>query len=355
MPVNRVLHVLGTANFAGTAICQIVEDLAIGLDKEQFRIEACFLRCGEWMERFTSRGIKCTCVDWSGSPGDPIGAARYASLLLLGRFDLIHLHTGGRFLTQMSRAISSGKIVRHVHGRASEKTGVASTEIDLPSSDAVIANSRAVADACTHSNAVVIYPGIRVTDFHPDRALGTNLIVGTACRLEPVKAVPTLIQAIAIVVRNHPSVRLEIAGDGSLHARLEEDVARLGISGNVSFLGWQKNMPSLFSSWSIFVLSSLDEGFGAAVLEAMASGLPVIASDVGGLSELVQDGETGFLVPPGASGEFASKICLLLNDRALRAKMGAAGRSRAQERFSTTAMVRETAELYKNLLEPLKD
>ena len=133
---------------------------------------------------------------------------------------------------------------------------------------------------------------------------------------------------------------------------MEQDVGRLGIAGNVSFLGWREDLPSVLRSWSIFVLPSLDEGFGVAALEAMASGLPVVASDVGGLRELMQDGETGFLVPPEAPAEFAKKIRLLLENQELREKMGSAGRNRAEEDFSISTMVKKTADLYDALLEP---
>lgn len=352
MPAHRILHVLGTADLAGKAICRIVEDLAAGLDPEKYRIEACFLRSGEFIERFTSRGIKSTCIDWSGSATDPLGAARYASLLLSGKFDLIHQHTGGRFLTQMSRTVASARIVRHVHGRAFEDTGEVPASVSLPPNDATIANSRITADICSDPNAVVIYPGVDLNEYRPASTASERRIVGTACRLEPVKAISTLIEAMTLVANDHPSVHLEIAGEGSLRNSLEQDVGRLGIAGNVSFLGWREDLPSVLRSWSIFVLPSLDEGFGVAALEAMASGLPVVASDVGGLRELMQDGETGFLVPPEAPAEFAKKIRLLLENQELREKMGSAGRNRAEEDFSISTMVKKTADLYDALLEP---
>lgn len=352
MAAHRILHVLGTADLAGTAICQIVERLAISLDPERYEIEACFLRPGEFTGRFKALGIKSTCVDWNGAPTDPLGAARYSKLLRSSKFDLIHQHTGGRFLTKLGRILTGAPVVRHVHGRACEEIGLISSSMRLPRRDVTIANSQVVAEACGDPHAMVIYPGIDVNEFRPDRAARQDVIVGTALRLEPVKAIPTLIEAIAIVAGDRPSIRLEIAGEGSLRTDLEKDVVRLGMSGNVSFLGWRKDLASVLRSWSIFVLPSLDEGFGVAALEAMASGLPVIASDVGGLRELVQDGQTGFLVPAGQPADFAAKIRLLLDDPDLRATMGAAGRQRAQERFSIPEMVRRTAALYDSLLKP---
>jgi glycosyltransferase involved in cell wall biosynthesis len=346
MAAHRILHILGT----GKAICQMVEELATGLDPKQFQIEACFLRCGEFVEHFKARGIKAVCVDWTGSPTDPAGAARFAGLLLGGKYDIIHEHTGGRFLAQMSRSLGGCKIVRHVHGRATEKTGAVKTSLKLPRSAATIANSHIVAQACGDAGAVVIYPGIDISEFPFDPAPRTEVIVGTACRLEPVKGLPHLIEAIAILRNQAPALRVEIAGEGSLRESLECMTQQRGLSKQITFIGWQTELPALLASWSIFVLPSLDEGFGVAALEAMAAGLPVVATAVGGLAELVQDGQTGFLVPAAEPAELASRIQILLDSPDLREQMGRAGRLRAQESFSVSAMVNKTAALYSSLL-----
>jgi glycosyltransferase involved in cell wall biosynthesis len=350
MAAHRILHVLGTADRTGKAICQIVENLAAGVNPERYEIEVCFLRCGEFTNRFGVLGIKSTCVDWSGAPTSPIGAARYAKLLLSSKFDLIHQHTGGRFLTQMSRTLTNARIVRHVHGRASEETGVVPKELDLPARDVTIASSRIVADSCGDPKAVVIYPGINVGDFLCERAPCRNMVVGTACRLEPVKGLRFLIEAIAILAREYPSIRLEIAGDGSRREELMAETSRLGISGNVSFLGWREDLSSVFASWEVFVLPSLDEGFGVAALEAMAASLPVIASSVGGLSELVANQNTGILVGPGDKVEIANAIRELIQQDHLRQTMGSAGHQRAKELFSVNRMVEQTIEVYDKLL-----
>ena len=352
MAAHRILHVLGTADLAGSAICQMVERLALALDAKQYEIEACFLQDGVFVDQFNAYGIRSTCVNWTGKPKDLIGAVKFAKILRLSSFDLIHLHTGGRFLTKICRIATSAVIVLHVHARASEDTGLVSSIIRLPERDFTIANSHVIASACGDPNAVVIYPGVDVAEYRAPAAK-QNMILGTACRLQPVKGVRTLIEAIAILAKDHPAIRLEIAGDGRLRADLEEHAARLKLSGSVSFLGWRKDIASLMHSWSIFIQPSLDEGFGVAALEAMASGLPVVASDVGGLRELVQDGRTGFLVPAGAPAAFAAKIRLLLDDPGLRARMGAAGRQRAQDGFTITTMVRKIAELYGSLLKPV--
>ncbi|WP_239461960.1 glycosyltransferase [Occallatibacter savannae] len=342
---------LGTADFAGKAVNEIVEYLATSLDPTRYQIEACYLRCGEFNDRFRTIGIKSRCVEWNGAPSNPIGAARFAAVLLSGKYDLIHLHTGGRYLTKLCRLFSNAKIVRHVHGRASEETGEISLVLNLPESDVTVANSRTVAQACGSRHVTVIYPGVDVNEFSPDKIRRRTLTVGTACRLEPVKDVATLIDAVSIVAAQHPAIRLEIAGEGSLRTALQERVHALGISENVAFLGWRSDVSALHHSWSLFIQPSLDEGFGVSVLEAMASGLPVIASDAGGLRELIVDGKTGLLVPPGNPTILAEKIRLLIESPDVMATMGDAGRLRAQESFSLQQMMRETVDLYDRLFE----
>src|SRR5215469_11786755 len=103
MARHRILHVLGTAELPGKAICHMVEKLAISLDREKYEIEACFLRDGAFTDRFRDFGIRSTCLDWDGAPTNPLGTARFVKLLLSSKFDLLHQHTGGRFLTSIGR------------------------------------------------------------------------------------------------------------------------------------------------------------------------------------------------------------------------------------------------------------
>jgi glycosyltransferase involved in cell wall biosynthesis len=123
----------------------------------------------------------------------------------------------------------------------------------------------------------------------------------------------------------------------------------LGISGHVSFIGWREDLPNVMAGWDVFVLPSLDEGFPIAALEAMAAGLPVIASAVGGLLELVQDGKTGWLVPAAAPAELTTRLRELISDDRRREAMGIAGRQRALRDFSIARMVAQTVAVYDGL------
>jgi glycosyltransferase involved in cell wall biosynthesis len=348
-PRRRVLHVLGTADRAGTAIFRIVEGVALSAISSKYQFEVCFLQPGELADRLTDIGIPWTCVNWKGSLNDPGGAARYAALLRSSEFCIIHQHTGATVLTTMGRRLTRARIVQSLHGRVSEERGVVLPRKRVPKTDALIANSRIMAQYSRDPRAVLIYPGIDATIFSAHRKDHNGVVIGTACRLEPVKGVSHLIKAVALLAPDFPGLRLEIAGDGSLRADLIEDCRELGISSLATFVGWREDLHSLMSSWDIFAMPSLDEAFGYAALEAMAVGLPVVASAVGGLPELIRDGLTGRLVPPADSAALAAGLRQLVADPAQRHTMGTAGRMRAGEKFPLSRMVEQTIALYDRL------
>jgi glycosyltransferase involved in cell wall biosynthesis len=118
----------------------------------------------------------------------------------------------------------------------------------------------------------------------------------------------------------------------------------------VEFLGWRDDVEALLHRWDVFVMPSLEEGFGIAALEAMAAGLPVVATAVGGIPELVKDGETGWLVPPADPQALAGRLRSLLRDSGLRQAMGIAGHSRAQDHFSMDRMVENVSKIYDGIL-----
>jgi glycosyltransferase involved in cell wall biosynthesis len=351
MNPRRILHVLDSADpAAGSAICGMVESLATGVDPARYRIDVCFLEQGRLVERLQRFGIKSTCVNWSTSPWNPWGAARYAALLRSADFSIIHQHTGGRFLTGMGRWLTRARIVRHLHFRASESTGIVPASCDLPERDALIAVSQIVADFSQDPRAVVVYPGIDGALFTETRRAHKGIVIGTACRLEPIKGLNYLIEALAAINSEFADVRLEIAGVGRLQSSLEQESRQLGISGLVSFIGWRDDLSSVMAGWDIFVLPSLDEGFPIAALEAMAAGLPLVASAVGGLCELVQDGKTGRLVRAAAPAELAMRLRELILDSRKRQAMGIAGRQRILHDFSVPQMVEQTTAVYDGLL-----
>jgi glycosyltransferase involved in cell wall biosynthesis len=165
-----------------------------------------------------------------------------------------------------------------------------------------------------------------------------------------MKGIVYLIRAFAHLRTEFPQLRLEIAGLGSEQAVLEREVRTLGVQDGVTFLGWRADLAPVLAGWDIYVQPSVVEPFGLAALEAMAAGLPVVATTAGGLTELVEDGRTGWLVSAGNPQGLAGRIRELLLDPMQRRAMGEAGHVRARERFSSDRMAAEISEIYESLL-----
>jgi glycosyltransferase involved in cell wall biosynthesis len=175
-------------------------------------------------------------------------------------------------------------------------------------------------------------------------------VVGIAGRLVYIKDHETFIRAIARVRQQMPDVKTVVAGDGPLRPRLEM-LARKTLKNGVNFLGWIDDLPTLYGALDVVVLTSRNEGTPTALIEAGAAGKPVVASKVGGVPEVVRDGETGSLVPCGDVEAFAEHILTLLREPARRTAMGRRASDWVVDRFSTERLARHLLELYVELLE----
>jgi glycosyltransferase involved in cell wall biosynthesis len=161
-----------------------------------------------------------------------------------------------------------------------------------------------------------------------------------------VKGIAYLIEAISHL----QNVDLQIAGDGPERAELERVTAVFGVSDEVTFTGWIDDVAEMMSSWDIYAQPSVAEGLGIAALEAMALGIPVVASDVGGLREIVVDGKTGYLVSPKSPARLAARIRDLADDPGLRAQLGSAAQERAKKEFSRERECAAIQSAYEKLL-----
>jgi glycosyltransferase involved in cell wall biosynthesis len=175
-------------------------------------------------------------------------------------------------------------------------------------------------------------------------------LVASVGRLVPVKGHVHLIEALPEVLRRRPDAAVLIVGDGPLRRDLEGRARSLGVADRVRLPGHRGDVARVLGAADLFALPSLNEGLGLALVEAMAMGLATVASRVGGVPEVVLDGETGLLTPPGDAGALAGAILRLMGDAEARARMGAAGRERARARFSIERTVRETERLYEELM-----
>jgi glycosyltransferase involved in cell wall biosynthesis len=206
---------------------------------------------------------------------------------------------------------------------------------------------------------VTIHSGVNIDQFMKVKAngrekklslgLNTNgLVVGTMGWLLPIKGPIYLLKAMAEVWQDHPDIQLVYVGKGDLEKELKEEAYQAGVSDKVKFLGWRDDIPEIMQIIDIFVLPSLNEGMGRVLVEAMASGKPIVASNVGGIPDLVKNGHNGFLVAPGDVNGLSLAIKKLIEDEQLRLKMGRKGRNMAPH-FRVEKMVEKIDALYSSL------
>lgn len=175
--------------------------------------------------------------------------------------------------------------------------------------------------------------------------------IGFVGRLVDQKGCNDLISAIGILVGQGAPVRLMVVGDGPLRPQLEEQVRDLALTETVEFLGFRTDVPLLIAQMDVVAVPSIFEPFGIVAVEAMAHARPVVAASVGGLTETVEDGVTGRLVPPGDPRSLATALGDLVRSSATRTRMGEAARERALDRFSPEKMINAYSMLYKQLTE----
>ncbi|MDO9566917.1 MAG: glycosyltransferase family 4 protein [Candidatus Desulfaltia sp.] len=175
-----------------------------------------------------------------------------------------------------------------------------------------------------------------------------NMVVGTVGRLTPVKGHKYLIKAAGKIVKTRPDTTFVFLGDGELSDELKKMTFSLGIEENIKFLGWRPDVAEVMSTFDIFALPSLNEGMGRVLVEAMALGKPIVASDIGGIPDLVVDGENGYLVPVGDVETLAARIRRLLDDPGKREEMGNTGQRYALK-YSSEEMMKKIDRLYREL------
>ena len=351
---HEILHILGTAQPEGSSIARIVSALAHGLDPARYHIHAWFLAGeGPLVGLLNQAGARADALDWARGARDPAGAWKFWRRLHGLSIDIVHIHFGGRSVRWLARAATGAKIVMHLHGRILEPRGLAPIDFSARGADIVVAVSHAVASRVVDGPARVIYAGTDVPPMDspaPRRRSTSEVILGTAGRLIPLKGIEFLLSAAAALRGEFPDLRVEIAGSGPERPELEQRIARLGLTARVEFLGWIDDLHTVLPRWDVFVMPSLEEGFPLAALEAMAAGLPVVASCVGGVPELVVDGNTGWLVPPGDAEALAARLRLLLRSPEERLTMGANARARVRDHFSLAQMTENFGKLYDELL-----
>jgi glycosyltransferase involved in cell wall biosynthesis len=252
--------------------------------------------------------------------------------------------------------IASRRVDFHLRGGALSRWKYRQVDCFICASEAI--RQMLIGDGIPQARAVTVHEGIdleRIESAEPAK-LHEELwlphhapIVGNVAALVPHKGQKHLIEAAALVVRQVPDARFVVAGDGELRASLERQIKEHNLEKHVFLLGFRTDVLALHKAFDIFVMSSVTEGLGTSVLDAMAAGKPVVGTTAGGIPEVVADGRTGLLVPPRDHEALASAIVRLLTDEPLRRTMGDAGRALARLRFSAERMVKDTLRVYQRV------
>jgi glycosyltransferase involved in cell wall biosynthesis len=208
----------------------------------------------------------------------------------------------------------------------------------------VVANSRASADQLRlehvpRRKVSLVANGLDLERYAPRSPRGTLRKVTVVANLRQLKGHDVLVDASVEILTRVPDARFELIGDGPERAALAARAAARGVAHAFTFVGHCDDVPARLAETDIFVLPSRSESFPNAILEAMAAGLPIVASGVGGILELIEDGRTGSLVPPGDAGALAGRVLQLMADPAKGTRFGAAARADALARFSFDRMV----------------
>ena len=323
---------------------------------------------GRLWERATAEGIRCHPIRIRNAI-DLAAGVKLRAILKREHYDVVHFHTSrAHSMAPFARGFASTLVVtRRMDYRPNR---VFAPLLFNRAVDGVVAISEGVADSLAtagvdRQRVTVIHSGVDCDRFRPPTAQERadaraargisdgEILVSAVGALEQRKGQRYLIEAIGALAASI-KVKCFIVGQGSVHKVLQGEIAVIRSLERIKLLGRVDDVRELLWASDIFAMPSLKEGLGVAALEAMASNLPVIASDVGGLREVVEDERTGIIVPPGNSKQIASAIQRLAESEALRAQIGAAARARAVENYSMEKMAAQTLALYRECVRKRK-
>jgi glycosyltransferase involved in cell wall biosynthesis len=332
----------------------------------------CLDRVGQIGEELVADGIDIECFD--RKPGRDYGVSRrLAAAASARRIDVLHAHQYTPFFySALAKPLCRPrpKLILTEHGRHYPDTVSphrrAFNRLVLDRlADAVNACCRfsgralSAVDGFRGNRIEVIENGIQIDGYGPaaDKAAlkrslaldpGRRYIVHVA-RHHPVKDQPTLIRGFATAAADLPDVDLVLVGDGPLRQDLEDLARSLGVAGRVKFVGIRSNVPDWLAAADAFALTSVSEAASLTLLEAMATGLPVVVTAVGGNPEIVRDGVDGLYVPRGDAAALSAAFRRLFTDPALAARLGTAGRTRARDCYRLEGTIDAYYALYRRL------
>jgi glycosyltransferase involved in cell wall biosynthesis len=372
--VSTRLHVFHFAQDDDTS--GFFPQLATWHDRSRYRMSFGTLKpIAPWLrELMTTQGVACFSGGAQRRAAYPAVALRLARLLRRERVDVVHTHLFEPSVVGLTAGTLAGVngrvLTRHYsdyHTRIDKRWHVRLDQLSTRLSQVVIAVSRHTADHLVNLEGApsakvrTVLNGIdfqRVRLSCPDAparlrqelgGAGAHLLLVPA-RLHPEKGHTHLFRALPDILRaaDRPVILL-LAGAGPFETAYRNEVSRLGCSDSVRFLGFRRDLPDLMAVADLVVLPSVAEAFGLVVAEALYLGTPVVATRVGGIPEIVDDGLDGVLVPPADSAALAAAVSSLLRDPERRHRLAAAGRAKVVARFRFEDMVRAYERIYEEL------
>ncbi len=360
----RVVELLATGSNGGAQ--EHLYNLVTRIDRERYDVSVVSLTSGSAIRRLERTGIPVCVID---EPDDERAIEAVAAHLAAVKADVVHNHMYRAEVvgTQAAwRLAARGRrrpyVVSTVHSSRIRSDEDRSLLRRLtPKIDQLIAVSKAIVRKIEDEGRVgapvaLIYNGVDLQRYVDQEACCTlheeygipegAQIVGVVARLEPEKGHPTLLDAWPSVLARVPNAHLLIVGEGSRREALEGQAADLGITGHVTFTGRRDDIPSVTAALDVAVLPSYREAQGLSILEAMALSRPVVASNVGGIPEMIETGETGMLVPPHDASALGDAIARLLTDHPFADTLARAGHDLVYERFCVELMVRAIETIY---------
>ncbi len=360
----KVVEILATGTNGGAQ--EHLFSLLSQLDRSRFEPSVISLSPGSSVRRLTRLGVSTMVID---EPDDAIAVGAVAAHLALLRPDVVHNHMYRAEIvgTKAALALAEAGLPRPYVVSTVHSSRVRSHEdLDLlrrltPSMDRLIAVSNAIVAKIADEGRAgapvsLVYNGVDLDRYDHQEPCCTlreeygmepgSQIVGVVARLEQEKGHPTLLQAWPLVLRSCPNAYLLIVGEGSRRDELAQAAADLRILHRVVFTGRREDVPAVTAALDVAVLPSYREAQGLTLLEAMALSRPVVASNVGGIPETIEDGVTGLLVPPHDPPALAAAIVRLLTDHTLADTLGRNGHDLVQSRFCLEKMVSAVEEIY---------
>jgi len=337
-------------------------ELVRRLDRSRWTVHvACFRARGGWFGRIASAAASVAefPVDSFKSRAMPREMARFARWCRSLHIAVVHTAALPSNVFGLPAAALARVPVRIGNRREinpdKSASAIALQRVAYACAHVVVANSRAAADrlqieGVRRRNVVVIPNGLDHSLFVAAARRACPRTIVTVANLRPEKGHDVLIDAAAEIVRRVPDARFVLIGDGPMRERLRAHAADRGVGHAVTFAGHCDNVAARLAEADVFVLPSRSEAFPNAVLEAMAAGLPIVASGVGGILELIDPGRTGVLVPPDDSRALADALSTVISDPVSAARLGDAARAEAGSRYSFGRMVDAFERLYLNQL-----